>query len=499
MTVIVLDGTNSRSVRLAPGYTLHAAGLVGRVRVVEPSDQAMRAANGLSEMALSVALEQTGLTVRQFFELDISADRGTGRSVVPQTRSTAEPAVTLQATVINPRIGQAVLYSDEAGVLQWIFPDQPLAPDGTRPDAVVTFQLPRASAVVDETSPETQQRGQMIKLARRVVRVVLWATDAVLEDGAHAVVAAWERGKRHYGWQMLPLRVRDPVDWPWIARGRTLLLLHGTFSTAESAFGQLPRETVERLRQHYAGRVIAFNHPSLHHAPAENVAELLQHLPPSLDLDIVTHSRGGLVGRELIRHLHQHCHPVQVHKAVLVAAPNRGTPLVNGDHWIEMLDRYTNLIAQAPDTSPTLALEGVLTLVKVIGHATLAALPGLQAMLPHGDYLRDLNAAPATAVRYHALVADYHPNDPGWIRRFCKRTQDTLVDGFFDEPNDGVVPTGGGYSASSDGSGWQIPVAQRREFVTHDNISHSTFFAHPTVNAQLIDWLTTATSEEPGA
>ncbi len=487
MTMIVLDGTTSRSVHLAPGYTLNAPGLVGRVNVVNPQDQATRSASGLSEPLLSAALERADLTIRTLFELDITADRGTGSAAAPQTRSTGEPAITLRAPAIGPTVGQAVLYSDEAGVLQWIFPDQPVAPDGTRGGSEVTFQLPRARVPVDASSEETQQRGAIIKLARRVVRVVLWATDALLEDGIQAAARAWE-GKAHpYGWQMLPLTNRDPIDWPWVAGGRTLLLIHGTFSKAEAAFAGLPRDTVERLRQHYAGRVIAFNHPSLHQSPPENVAQLLRDLPPSLELDIVTHSRGGLVGRELMRQLQGQ----QMRKAVLVASPNRGTPLANGDHWIEMLDRYTNLIAQAPDTTATLLLEGVLVLVKLIGHAALGALPGLQSMLPDGDYLRDLNAAPATAVRTHAMVADYQPNDPGWINRFCKQVGDRLIDGLFSEANDGVVPTDGGFSASADGSGWQVPAAQRRAFTTSDGISHSTFFAHPAVNAQLLEWLTT--------
>lgn len=494
MSMIVLDGINSRSVPLARGYMLQAPGLIGQVRVVEPTNQVMRSANGLSESALTAALQRVDLTVRHLFELDITADRGAGSGFVPQTRSTGEPAITLRAKVISAKMGQAVLYSDESGVLQWIFPDQPVDSDGIRGGAEVTFQLPRARVPVDTTSPETRNRGEGIKLARRIVRVVLWKTDALLHDSAHAMVRAWENNVRHYGWQMVPFDNHDPVDWHRIAGGRTLLLLHGTFSTAEAAFAALPQDTVERLRQHYAGRIIAFNHPSLHHAPAENVASMLRDLrdlPGMLDLDLVTHSRGGLVGRELIRQVHQQGRQVRVHKAVLVAVPNRGTPLVNGDYWIEMLDRYTNLIAQAPDTSWTIALEGLLILVKLIGHATLAALPGLQTMLPNSEYLRDLNTAPPDRVRYHALVADYQPHDAGWLRRFCKRTQGKLVDRFFDEANDGVVPTSGGYSATSDGSGWQIPATQRREFVTNDNISHSTFFANATVNKYLLQWLTT--------
>jgi hypothetical protein len=489
MTVITLDGTNSRSVRLAPGYTLEAPGLVGRVNVVAASDQTTRSAEGLSETTLAAALEHSGLIVRQFFELDVAADRGAG-SAAPRTRSTGEAAITLRAPAIGPEVGQAVLYSDETGLLQWIFPDQPSAAESTRGGAEVIYRIPRRQVAVDSASPETRQRGTIIKLGRKIVRVVLWATDAIVGQGVQAVMRAWETEKRPYGWQMLPLSSTDPVNWDRLRGGRGLLFLHGTFSSAADAFHALPAETVERLRQHYDGRLLAFNHPSVHQSPPENIARLLDELPAGLELDIVTHSRGGLVGRELIRQAaEQPGRQLRIGKAVLVAAPNRGTPLANGDHWIDMLDRYTNLIAQAPDTSFTLLLEGVLTFVKIVGHAGLDALPGLKAMLPDGEYLRGLNANPPSTTRYHALVADYQPNDAGWINRFYKRVQDKLVDGLFAEPNDGVVPTSGGYSASRDGSGWQIPAAQRREFVTSDGVSHSTFFANPTVNEYLLRWL----------
>jgi hypothetical protein len=154
-----------------------------------------------------------------------------------------------------------------------------------------------------------------------------------------------------------------------------------------------------------------------------------------------------------------------------------------------MLDRYTNLLADLPDNQFTLAIEGSLMFIKVVGHASLDALPGLKAMLPHNEYLNTLNARVSNKVDYYAMTADYQPTNPGWIRRFCKHGQDLLVDTFFEEPNDGVVPTSGGYSANATGDSWTIPQSNRREFMGIDGISHSTFFNHPAVNEQLLGWL----------
>lgn len=104
-------------------------------------------------------------------------------------------------------------------------------------------------------------------------------------------------------------------------------------------------------------------------------------MPNNLEIDVVTHSRGGLVGRELLSRVQQGI-PLRVRKMIMVACPNRGTPLADGEHWLTMLDRYTSLLADLPDTSASVIMEGILTVVKLIGHAGLRKLPGLAAMTP---------------------------------------------------------------------------------------------------------------------
>ena len=98
--------------------------------------------------------------------------------------------------------------------------------------------------------------------------------------------------------------VADPfadADWARLGEGRALVLVHGTFSTAHGAFGSLPRTTMTALHEAYGGRVVALDHHSVSVTPKEN-AELLAGLVPdgaALEVDLVTHSRGGLVGREI--------------------------------------------------------------------------------------------------------------------------------------------------------------------------------------------------------
>ena len=92
-------------------------------------------------------------------------------------------------------------------------------------------------------------------------------------------------------------------QWEKFNKGRTLLMIHGTFSRASGAFNGLPLDSMKALQAMYEDRVIAFDHQSISRDPTENIAWLLDTIPDglTLDFDIVCHSRGGLVARSLTR------------------------------------------------------------------------------------------------------------------------------------------------------------------------------------------------------
>ena len=127
--------------------------------------------------------------------------------------------------------------------------------------------------------------------------------------------------------------------------------------------------------------MVAFDHPSLSVDPLANAAELSSRLPDGMELevDIVAHSRGGLVARAIAGELDGPLPGLRVRRAVLVGTPNHGTPLANPDHMIDFLDRITtwlNVIPPGPASVVTEVLEAVLTAVKVLGRAALKGLPG---------------------------------------------------------------------------------------------------------------------------
>ncbi|MFC0200071.1 DUF7379 domain-containing protein [Paracoccus rhizosphaerae] len=244
------------------------------------------------------------------------------------------------------------------------------------------------------------------------------------------------------------LRCRTPSDLEAagaIADGqKMLILLHGTFSSTAGSFGNLALGTGvtsaspwERLMDAYRGnkvperQVFAFEHRSLSKSPIENAIDLVGHLPRGAEVDLLSHSRGGLVGEllcraartgakgagalfdktdrlileakhsggeldtlveqitELDRKLVER--DLRIGSFVRVACPTRGTLLAS-----ERLDLYLsvllNLLSLTP--GPQQAFVTVMSefVRAVVGSRTnIEALPGLQAMMPTAALIAMLN------------------------------------------------------------------------------------------------------------
>jgi hypothetical protein len=503
-TWTTLDGS-PLAIPIAPGgFSLQAPGLRGVVTEMTPDESATRADGGTHEPHLLAALKDAEIHSVKVFEIEIgsidhSAAAEPTRAGPALTTADGESAMVLRTPSFGDETEQAVLYTDEAGVTRWVFPravaGAPGAPAHGGGAGEVEFLLPRDSAPLPpqaDAGPGT--RGPLTKLGRRLVRVLAWATEGIIGKGALAIARLWEQKHRPYGFRRVPFDDPAPVSWDALRKGRALLLIHGTFSTSQSGFGLLPDATLNSLATLYAGRVFAFDHPTLHHSPRENVQQLLGMLPPNtdLELDIVTHSRGGLVGRELTERQSEYDgegHKVRVRRAVFVAAPHRGTILTDSDHGITMLDRYTNLFTELPDNAFTITVEALFMVAKLLYHGACEALPGLRSMYPPGDYLRSLNAGMSHQTQYYALAADFKPTGASLLSRFGWAVADAVVDGVFGEPNDGVVPTRGSYELESAVTGFPIQPEQRVVFGKEDGIHHCNYFGTSRVNGRILTWL----------
>ncbi|MDB5752128.1 MAG: hypothetical protein JWP65_2549 [Ramlibacter sp.] len=474
----------------AGGYALRAPALRGTVREMEAQQNASRSCGGTLEAPLMEALARADVTAVKVFEIKpqaIDPAPADGTRAGGLSMQDGAPAMLLRVPPLGADVEHAVLYTDEAGVSRWIFPVEP----PVRADAASgpEFLLPRNAAPVSPgRDPDT--RGPLTKLGRRLVRVLAWATEDILGKGALAVATAWERGRRPYALRRFPLDDSRPIDWAALQGGLALLLVHGTFSSAAGAFALLPSDTVEALGRLYGGRMFAFDHPSLHHSPADNVTQLLAMLPPGTDLqvDVVTHSRGALVARQLIGHQPAAAR-LRVRRAVFVGAPHRGTVLADSDHGIDMLDRYTNLFTDLPDDAFTLGAEALFALAKLAYHGAVRGLPGLSSMHPEDSSLDRLNGIAVQAAAFHAIAADFKPVGSSLLARFGWKVADALVDGVFGEGNDGVVPTAGGYELRRAAAGFPIGDAQRLVYTQADGMHHLNFFADPRTGQSLLGWL----------
>jgi hypothetical protein len=327
-------------------------------------------------------------------------------------------------------------------------------------------------------------------------------TDPIFGAATDAIAGLWEKKHRPYALRtvtpdnyLAPLRLNgsdtgvvplsrdDAGEWQRLSAGRALLFVHGTFSTTHGGFGGLPLAVMQELATRYGGRVIGFDHPSLSHDPRRNVAEFFEHVPAgtTLDVDIVCHSRGGLVSREL----DQAGRPdLKVGRIVFVGVPNAGTALADPNHMVSMIDRLTSALNLLPDGTLSTVLESLLTAVKVIGRGGLKSLDGLAAMNPTGAYLPALAAGTQGGATYVAITADYEPTDTA----FGSLVLNGAVDRIFENArNDLVVPTDGVFQANA--PSFPIPVASLLKIAPSNGVLHTTYFRHQPVHEALLRWL----------
>lgn len=225
-----------------------------------------------------------------------------------------------------------------------------------------------------------------------------------------------------------------------------LLLLHGTFSDAGGAFRGLATTRAggatffDLVKPLYGDRIFALDHFTVSRTPEENAKAVLDALPAGpCVFDAITHSRGGLVLRDLVEL--QKSPKFKLRRAVLVASPNAGTPLASPKRFDVFVTWISNLLDLFPDNPFTTGVEFVSEGLGWIAHHIVGALPGLAAMDSAGTDIANLeHSGYAPAEAYSALAANFEPD-----RNLLARLADAGVDVFFGSANDLVVPSEGGW------------------------------------------------------
>jgi triacylglycerol esterase/lipase EstA (alpha/beta hydrolase family) len=400
--------------------------------------------------------------------------------------------------------GQLLLVED-GGALRWVLPISAHRGPPTE-STESTFAVPI------DVNGAAAARGPVGPAARRVLRLLTFALeDPIGGPVGDAYVRRWEEHHRPYG-----LRSFRPDDYRlagghaldangirMLGDGPALLLIHGTNALTHTGFGGLPYDVVRRLDERYAGRVAAFDHPSLSVDPAENARRLLAMIPADaeLELDILAHSRGGLVARMLTERaadLGADLSQVRVRQVVFVATPNDGTPLADPRHLGSLVDAMTNLLDTVPDHPSSVAtLAGVVSVVKQLAVGALGGLDGLLAMQRAASaadgFLAGLNRPRPVSARYRAVSADYEPTAGSGISRVAINA---VIDRLFAyESNDLIVPTRSAYRWNGASA---FPIAERVVLPAERGVDHSSFWTSSEVTKALDTWLAPDLLAAPG-
>lgn len=300
--------------------------------------------------------------------------------------------------------------------------------------------------------------------------------------------------------QLQPLTM---ADIPGVAGKRVLLLIHGTFSGSaaliKNGLAKVPegQQLLRRAEAKY-DLVLAYDHPTLSVSPVMNAFDLAALLRPApKELDIVCHSRGGLVARWLCEGF---CDPALKRRVIFVGSPLGGTSLAAAPRLRSTLDLLTNIAdvlragADLAAANPFfLAASGLLRVFSTVTNlaaktpvfdAALALVPGLDAQSRTGnnEEIRRLRMNTgggefgARPIQYFAIKSNFEPTAIGWnfLRIFSKPMQrlgDLGADIIFEAENDLVVDTS---SMSEVADLRQVKIVH--DFGTNPNVHHTNYF-----------------------
>ena len=502
-----LAGTPSR-VDLGDGYALHT-NLGGVARSGDAPRS--RGLGGSGADPLDDALQSAGLRPGKVVELPPPPPVTRALSTEPGAAEPEGSTATLEVPVPEGE-GCLMLVEDATGALSWLFPD-----DNALRERALSERTPGARGLATPvrftiplrtppSAPGARDLGDLVAAGAKVKTFFFKITDKILGPIIHGFAKKWEAKNRpcftrRYGPD--DYRLEDPSltltadDWQRLSQGRALLFVHGTFSSA-GAFSTLQPDVMNELSRRYGGRMFAYNHPTMTADPKENAIAFLQQIPPdvALDVDIVCHSRGGLVAREIAA-LERGSAQIHVERIVFVGATNSGTPMTDDDHMIEMIDRFTTVVNFIPSGPARTIVDALVLVLEVIGHGFLHDLEGLRAMNPKGPFLLDLNN-PAGAVggektpQYFAITSTFEPKAGTSFFSLTRAGNFTVDKVFGDAANDLVVPRDGVF-ASNGASGFPISADRCLKFGNPDGVIHTEYFGQPRTNAQLLEWL------EPGS
>lgn len=538
------------TVRRDSGITLRLPPTVG---LAEPAEPVRRTRGGRRRPGASPPIPEDTHELRSEHDALLEALRGQDLVEVDSFRiePTVEPTPasgrrSRAATRVAPRhpvevwvpVGpgeSAAVLLEQDGFYSWALPERVVEAAPARAGGRRT----RAAAAATERRAEFRLDVRASAPARAASRS---AFSSLLLRAAHAFVLRFVAppvvGKvvsvleQHVTTDLLRIPAPDPRTWkpvdpaasgPWPRNrpARILLLVHGTFSSTVGCYAALSlsrsgNALLTKALQRY-DQVLAYDHRTLSLDPMENAADLLQRLRAHagdrpVELDIVCHSRGGLVARSLIELVG----PVApwrptTSRAVFVACTNRGTQLAAPENWRTLVDLYTNLAmagSRALGLLPQTQLfgqvvngvvQGVGVLVKALVEEAVIrqGVPGLAAMDPDGEFVTRINRTqpgqpdPLQST-YFVVSSNFEATGPGGPpaelpAQLVKMLADGLVDRLMHQaPNDLVVDDASMAAIDPAVGGF---VDGTLDFGTNGSVYHTNYFGDDRFVAALAGWL----------
>ncbi len=441
------------------------------------------------------ALDELGFREQETIHLDVPPPPASARL---RSDFSAKDIVRIQPAAPPPDTAQVILYQDESGGMSWHFPhgSQPAAAAtvrGLRSPDLFVIPARTAHAVTALQSPHggARLRGPITKWGRKIFKVLLVPLESLAAPAVTGIVRKTEEKHRQELIRSVTLansnqHVREPfTDWAALDGKRSLLIIHGIFSTTHGTLVSLPARAMEELLAHYQGRVFGFDHLTVSRSPEDNARYFLETLKREFSggrfaFDVLCHSRGGIVSRTLAERSSElmpdnNC---TFRKIFFVAVPNNGSVLGDPGHVVDMLDTFTNLLTWFPDGSVLYSIEVLLAIVKLIAHTAERRLPGLAAMGTDGYIQHVLNKGQtAPAAHYMAAASDYAADPRAGNSLLTGALGNRLLDRVFTlegkrMANDLVVPCEGVFARNGHPS---FPIANPLIFQGAEGVWHCNF------------------------
>jgi triacylglycerol esterase/lipase EstA (alpha/beta hydrolase family) len=313
-----------------------------------------------------------------------------------------------------------------------------------------------------------------------------------------------------------------------------LVFVHGTGSSSLGSFGELrvgDRDLWAALERHFTGGIYAFEHRTLSESPIENALQLARALPKGACINLVSHSRGGLVAdllcltdfdaqidafarpknlpgtgdadpdsdaakavavqlddaygehraglRELATALRDK--QLSVQRYVRAASPANGTKLASGNFDL-FLSGLLTLIGQVPFFfgSPFYAAFKRVVVEIAKNRTNPHLVPGIEAMLPDSPMARLLRDAPVRpGLTMSVIAGDIQGGN--LLQRLGVLLTDFLL--FDRDDNDLVVNTPAMLAGIAPRAGSRVL------FDRGADVSHFRYFTNIGTRSALRDWL----------